>query len=176
MLSCQSDFAFFQQQRKHNNTNDDDNNNNSTTTTGTTKPLTTTESHNGGNEDADDDKRRNRLNVGASGDDPFQSSIASSVSLLSFGVHALEAVNRKQYPLAVLVVYVSVSVGHYLSTTSTPTSTTTTTRTTINTESCDGGDEDVDDEGDRRKFADGEVSCFLEGALGGEHGEIEQNS
>ena len=41
----------------------------------------------------------------------LHSSIASSVPLFSFGVDALETVNRKQSCLSVLVVYVSVSVG-----------------------------------------------------------------
>ena len=88
----------------------------------------------------------------------FQSSIAGSVPLGSFGVHALETVNRRQYPpLSVLVIYVLVSVGLYFPTTSTPTSTTTrTTRTATMTESYDGGSEDGDDE-----------SCSWEGGWGG---------
>ena len=53
-------------------------------------------------------------------------------------------------PLSVLIVHVFVSVGLYFSKTSTPT----TTGTTINTESSDRGNGDVDDEDDTRKFED----------------------
>ena len=95
----------------------------------------------------------------------FQCSIGSSVPLLSFGVHALETFNRKQYPLSALVVYVAVSVGLCLSsatatTTTTPTATTTTTGTTRITESYDGGQQDVGDEDDTRKLECGEVAVL----------------
>ena len=100
MVSCQSGFAFLQQQQQHNNSDDDNNSNNNSTTTITTKinhnhrvifmmemmqMLVMT-------------MRRDKLNVGF-WRRPCHSSIASSVPLLSFGVHALESVNRKQYPL-----------------------------------------------------------------------------
>ena len=89
----------------------------------------------------------------------FQSSIASSVPLLALVFMILKPSTASSTPLTVLIVCVLVSVRLYVSTTSTPT-------TTINTESYDGGSEDVDCEDDMRKFEDGEVWCSLGGGWG----------
>ena len=60
--------------------------------------------------------KQHKLNVGASCDDHLPILNRRQCPLFSFGVHALETVNRKQWPpLAVFVVYVSVSVGFCLS-------------------------------------------------------------
>ena len=115
--------------------------------------------------------RRNKLKIKLLAMILLRLAIASSVPLLSSGVHALETAKRKQCFLICLV-----PVGLYLSTTSTPppppTTTTArqppqppTTTTSRITRLYDVGNEGVDDDYETRKLEDGEVS-WLGGRMG----------